>query len=299
MAAIHPDERERIFLRSGESGILNVTISPIGALMSGDRPDPAAHNTDLSMVHNLDELPYPDFDDYFARWAISPLRAQIDPLLFYETSRGCWWGQKHQCKFCGLNGNSLAFRSKSPRRAVGELRHLVERYGVHKACSADNIFDHRYFDTFLPMLQEAKLNLGFVYEMKAYYYEYDYADGRDPMEYVEPVLDAVEKWRQLHGSVTLRAWDRPDGLLIVHDTRPCAKAFQHRMTGLDRDLYLYCDTGRSLKKVLQFAAEHAGGRPVEPEKVERLLDQWIDDRLMIHVDGRYLSLALWAPKEGG
>lgn len=404
------------------------------SLTPGDRSDPTACNHDLSMVHNLDELPYPDFDDYFARWASSPLREQIDPLLFYETSRGCWWGQKHQCKFCGLNGNSLAFRSKSPRRAVDELRYLVERHGVRKACSADNIFDHRYFDTFLPMLKEAKLTLGFVYELKsnltreqveklldaglgaaqlgletfitpvlklagkganalqnlqtlkwfsepgievkwnllygfpgedpedyaalarllpllyhlhppiatgpvrmdrfapyfenpaaygmvcprpnrafgytypfsdevlaqlAYYYEYDYADGRDPMGYVEPVLDAVEKWRQLHGSVTLRVWDRPDGLLIVHDTRPCAKAFQHRMTGLDRALYLYCDTGRSLKKVLQFAAEHSGSQPVEPERIKRLLDQWIDDRLMIHVDGRYLSLALWAPKEGG
>ncbi len=91
---------------------------------------------------------------------------QIDPLLFFETSRGCWWGQKHHCKFCGLNGATLAFRSKSPRRAIDELRYLVDRHGVHRACSSDNILDHRYFDTLLPMLREAGLDLAFVYEMK-------------------------------------------------------------------------------------------------------------------------------------
>jgi len=70
----------------------------------------------------------------------------------------------------------------------------------------------------------------------AYYFEFDYVDRRDPAEYIKPVLDAVEKWHQLYGAVILRAWDRPDGLLILHDTRPCAPAFQHRMTGLDREL---------------------------------------------------------------
>jgi len=106
---------------------------------------PRLHNADLSMVRDLDALPYPDFDDYFARLRASPLRDEVDALLFYETSRGCWWGQKHHCAFCGLNGSSLMYRSKSPRRAVDELRYLVHRHGVHRACSADNIFDHRYF----------------------------------------------------------------------------------------------------------------------------------------------------------
>ena len=42
--------------------------------------------------------------------------------LFFETSRGCWWGQIHHCLFCGLNGDTIAYRSKSPGRAVEELR---------------------------------------------------------------------------------------------------------------------------------------------------------------------------------
>ena len=126
----------------------------------------AAENSACLTARELDALPYPDFDDYFARLRRSPLEPDVDPLLFFETSRGCWWGQKHHCRFCGLNGGRITYRSKSPRRAVDELRYLVRRHGVHRACSADNILDHRYFNTLLPMLEAAKLDLKFVYEMK-------------------------------------------------------------------------------------------------------------------------------------
>ena len=78
----------------------------------------------------MDALPYPDFDDYFARHAASPLEEEIEALLFFETSRGCWWGEKHHCKFCGLNGSRLAYRSKYPRRAVDELVYLHRRHGA-------------------------------------------------------------------------------------------------------------------------------------------------------------------------
>ena len=49
------------------------------------------------------------------------------PTLLLETSRGCWWGAKHHCTFCGLNGGTMHFRSKSPaagrsRRSRGCLR---------------------------------------------------------------------------------------------------------------------------------------------------------------------------------
>jgi len=72
------------------------------------------------MTRDLDALAYPDFDDYFARWEASVLREEIEPLLFFETSRGCWWGQKRHCKFCGLNGATLSYRRKTPNRAGNE-----------------------------------------------------------------------------------------------------------------------------------------------------------------------------------
>jgi len=118
------------------------------------------------LVENLDALPYPDFDDYFATLQRSPLRHELTPMLFFEMSRGCWWGEKHHCAFCGLNGQSLRFRSKSPQRVIDELRYLVTRYDVHQGCAADNILDFRYFASLLPELEKAQLAFSFACELK-------------------------------------------------------------------------------------------------------------------------------------
>jgi magnesium-protoporphyrin IX monomethyl ester (oxidative) cyclase len=62
---------------------------------------------------DLDGLPYPTFDDYFAQLRTTSFAKRVLPALVMETSRGCWWGAKHHCTFCGLNAEGMAFRSKS------------------------------------------------------------------------------------------------------------------------------------------------------------------------------------------
>ena len=131
-----------------------------------------------------------------------------------------------------------------------------------------------------------------VLDRMAYYYEYDYADGRNPSDYAAGVIEEIERWQSLKGTVTLRQFDRTDGVLILTDTRPFASTLQRRLTGLERRIYLYCDTGRSLKKILAHARQHAGDRPVDENAVRNLLENWISDRIMVHLDDRYLSLAL-------
>jgi radical SAM superfamily enzyme YgiQ (UPF0313 family) len=63
-----------------------------------------------SPVMNMDDLPYPDFDDYFSALGASPMRKHVSPGLVIETSRGCWWGEKFQCTFCGLNRSTMKYR---------------------------------------------------------------------------------------------------------------------------------------------------------------------------------------------
>ena len=87
--------------------------------------------------------------------------------MFVETSRGCWWGERMHCTFCGLNGATMAFRSKSAPRALAELTHLAAR---HPGCDiqvVDNILDLKYFKTLLPELAERKLNVSLFYETKS------------------------------------------------------------------------------------------------------------------------------------
>jgi ribosomal peptide maturation radical SAM protein 1 len=84
-----------------------------------------------------------------------------------ETARGCWWGAKHHCTFCGLNQNDMAFRAKSPEQAMDELVHLVSRYGLTKVVFADNIISMDYFRTFLPELKRRHMGIQLLYETKA------------------------------------------------------------------------------------------------------------------------------------
>ncbi len=376
------------------------------------------------IVCDLDRLPFPDFDDYFHRLSNSPLRGEIEPFLFFETSRGCWWGEKHHCKFCGLNGSRLTFRSKSPQRAFEELVYLTSRYGIPRICAADNIFDYRYFQTFLPLLVEAGLQVSFVYELKcnltrtqiqqlvqaglgaaqlgietfvsrilraankgatglqnlqtlkwfseypievewnllygfpeespedydwladlipslvhlapplaigrvrmdrfspyfenpeahglvnprphwslrfvypfpeevlrrlAYSYEFDFKHGRNPETYAREALQAARQWQELKRQTTFRAFDREDGVLILTDTRPCAREFQARLKGWMRDLYLFCDQGRTLRSISEFVGSRLDGP--DSATLRQTLSQWLQNRWMAFVDDHYLSLA--------
>jgi magnesium-protoporphyrin IX monomethyl ester (oxidative) cyclase len=59
----------------------------------------------------MDELPVPDLDDFFGELDAQPFRDRVRPALVFEASRGCWWGAKHHCTFCGLNANGMGYRA--------------------------------------------------------------------------------------------------------------------------------------------------------------------------------------------
>jgi magnesium-protoporphyrin IX monomethyl ester (oxidative) cyclase len=107
-------------------------------------------------VSQLDALPTPDFEEFFATLSASSLRDFIAPGLALETSRGCWWGQKHHCKFCGLNGSNMEFRSKSAARVASELEELSGRHSLRNFNIVDNILDMRYIEELLPNLPSAQ-----------------------------------------------------------------------------------------------------------------------------------------------
>ncbi len=120
-----------------------------------------------SIIKELDKSPIPDYDDYFENIKHSPIKNYLDPLLLIETSRGCWWGHKKPCTFCGLNGNVLTYRSKSPERVLSELEILSGKYGINNFLAVDNILDMKYFKTLLPRLKKSGKKYLLGYETKA------------------------------------------------------------------------------------------------------------------------------------
>jgi len=127
----------------------------------------SAELTSPDPIFTLDDLPIPDFSEYYERIDKSPLKELIHPALLLETARGCWWGAKQHCTFCGLNGNTMAFRSKSPERVFDELAYLSSKHGLKRIDCVDNILDTRYINTLFPKLSESDLEVELFYEVKA------------------------------------------------------------------------------------------------------------------------------------
>lgn len=120
----------------------------------------------------MDDVPAPDYDEYFARLRASRFRNAVASRtrIVFESARGCWWGQKHHCTFCGLNGTAMKFRSKAPGRVAEEITGLAGRYQHLDFEAVDNIIDLQYLRTLVPQLREmrrAGLDFTFFYETKA------------------------------------------------------------------------------------------------------------------------------------
>jgi len=112
---------------------------------------------------DLDALPSPDFGDYFARLAAGPLAGTFTPRLPLETSRGCWWGERRRCTFCGQASAALAYRHKSPGRALAELERLAREHPGCPVFFTDEIAPRDAFRTLVPELPRRVPGLEAVY----------------------------------------------------------------------------------------------------------------------------------------
>jgi ribosomal peptide maturation radical SAM protein 1 len=119
---------------------------------------------------DLDALPTPAYVEFYEqrRRFLPASKVQAGQTeIPYETSRGCWWGQKHHCTFCGLNDETIAFRQKSPDRVIEDLRTLLDTHPTTKVSMTDNIMPYAYFKTLLPRLAGEFPEATIFYEQKA------------------------------------------------------------------------------------------------------------------------------------
>ena len=125
------------------------------AKRSNDVPEGVAYRQDgqlrltpnRALFSDFSKTGPPDYDDYYHLLAELGGAAQgLDRILLYEGSRGCWWGEKHHCTFCGLNAQSMKFRAKSPDQVAQEMTYLSHRYDTARFRLVDNIIDMTYID---------------------------------------------------------------------------------------------------------------------------------------------------------
>ncbi|WBB97204.1 RiPP maturation radical SAM C-methyltransferase [Solwaraspora sp. WMMA2080] len=135
--------------------------------LSWRRADGTARHNPQGALLPPARIPTPDFDDWFGQLAASPVGEYIEPKLVLEGARGCWWGEKHHCTFCGLNGTAMTFRAKPAERMIAEMTELVGRHQTLDVIMVDNIIDNHYYADFLPRVTALGWDLRLHYEVKS------------------------------------------------------------------------------------------------------------------------------------
>ena len=116
-----------------------------GIIEIGEKVDlvacsPACYAT---QVDEIDELPLPDYDEYFQalRDACADKDAYAafcgDTSLNVEGSRGCF----SRCDFCGLNRTWKGFRAHDAQRVVTSTIALTRKYGTSQVQFVDSVCD--------------------------------------------------------------------------------------------------------------------------------------------------------------
>lgn len=378
-------------------------------------------------VKDMNALPVPDFSDYFREWSESGAALVSVPTVLIETSRGCWWGDKAHCTFCGLNGATMAFRSKSSWRALEEMRYLSDRWQTDRIEVVDNILDMHYFSDLLPALAEdgrpweifyeVKANLtraqvaalraagvariqpgieslsdhvlklirkgtsglrnvqllkwcreygvgidwnllygfpgetredyekmlamlpaiefldppaacgpirmdrfspyfeqaeefglinvrpmkpyAFLYPLPhaslmriAYHFDFDYRPGEAPAGYADDVIRFAEAWRQKEERGLLCSVRRPDGSLLLCDTRPGAMMCEINLSDSEAAAYEFCDEFHSFAAIVRHLREQSPSAEITEEGVRAFLESLAANRLMLTDGPNWLSLAV-------
>lgn len=416
----------RVFARTPMNG----EVAPIPGVVYRDQTKGSVASGNADLIRDMDALPIPDFSDYFHDLKECTVSAPISPTLLFETSRGCWWGAKSHCTFCGLNGGTMAFRSKTPRRALDEMEELVDRWQLTNVEVVDNILDMKYFNDMLPALARSGRSLQIFYEVKSnlsreqvkllsdagvnriqpgieslsdhvlklmrkgvtalrniqllkwcqefniiaewnilygfpgetpedyrglfellrsvrflrppcaagpirldrfspyynapadfglikvrplstyrylypfdeeslarisYYFDFDYEPDLDPTGYAAEVVSYVYDWKKNPEQGSLCSILRPDGTLVILDTRSDATVPELILSGLEQAAYEFCDQLQAGANVVRHLRTSYPDAEFSDQRVLEFLNSLIENRLMVTDGANYLSLAIRMP----
>lgn len=124
-------------------------------------------------LDSIEQIPPPDFSDYFQELAILPPGQRFFPVLPIEASRGCWWGR---CNFCNLNLQWKGYRAKSPQRISKEVDWLARRHGVIDFAFMDNALPKNTAAECFRELSSHKRDYSFFAELRASHSREEWAE---------------------------------------------------------------------------------------------------------------------------
>jgi magnesium-protoporphyrin IX monomethyl ester (oxidative) cyclase len=99
---------------------------------------------------DIDDYVQPEYQSFIDKFsacqdALRDDAGTAEPTLYFETSRGCWWGQRSHCTFCGLNGMDMGYRSMSAEKAIEQFEWLFSfSPWCRTFAGTDNIMPRNY-----------------------------------------------------------------------------------------------------------------------------------------------------------
>lgn len=117
----------------------------------------------------MEDLPLPNYDEFYSQYRLILPGYPEDKyrVISYQSSKGCWWGEGHQCAFCGLNGENIGYRHKSAERVLSDLKALSQRYPDRLIAMTDNIMPSEYFETLIPRIAKELPDVHLLYEVRS------------------------------------------------------------------------------------------------------------------------------------
>lgn len=115
----------------------------------------------------IDQLPLPDFDDFYNQLDLNQTYPEHKTWIPYESSRNCWWGVKNLCTFCGINGDNPNYRQKKPKKVLSELLTYSNKLPSKNIRMVDVLMPRNYLKTLIPIIKTHLPDTSFFYEQRA------------------------------------------------------------------------------------------------------------------------------------
>jgi ribosomal peptide maturation radical SAM protein 1 len=170
-------EMDVVAYGDGEPVIVPLWEASCGMRSLDEVPNISYRSHDGKLTHNcslvrvdLDDSPTPDYDDFFIQREELKQKHRVSFVIgevHAESSRGCWYGQKSHCTFCGIDDETLRYRTKTPQTLVAQLDELHKRYNVSVFRFSDYIMPLSYLHDCLPEMATRGAPYQLHYETKA------------------------------------------------------------------------------------------------------------------------------------
>lgn len=149
-AVLRGDAEEMMvsFVRQIHSGVPETCALPANAAVRGIAPNDSPVNGRIPSLARRDT---PNYGHFIDQWRRSAYRNRQLTLLF-EASRGCWWGDKHHCRFCGIRAVGEGYRQREADAVFEEIVALHRLYRPDLLYATDAILSREHMRSLLPRL---------------------------------------------------------------------------------------------------------------------------------------------------